>query len=187
MKLTNLKSQANSIAEGNKTIKNLKVSKKQFLTLSTNNIFTKLRTFKENSNKMVSSIKQNVLNDFLLSYDIKAKLLTRVSLQTRAHLSKTNHCSITEYAVPKQVDFSAYRCCLLEDFMQLKQNAHVFALTPSDHDIHQDNSLESIGIITFNKKSYYVYSFTVHSNAKEKDVTTGITPQDLKHGLNSGN
>ena len=56
MKLTNIKAPSDSVA-GNKSLNpNLKAAKKKFLTLSTNNIFTELRTFEENPDKMVYSI-----------------------------------------------------------------------------------------------------------------------------------
>ena len=92
-----------------------------------------------------------------------------------------------EYTTPREVNFMQYRRCLLEDFIELKQKTPVYVVVSSDHPILLDDSLGPVGNISFNKNLFEVYSFQVHSNIKLCNVTVGILPQDLRHGLGADN
>ena len=154
-KLTNLKVTEETQCVGNNTIKNTKQTKKEFVTLKPNAIFSDLRKFENKPQKMISTIERNVFNDFALYYTIKPKKEIRYS--QRNHMKSTK--SIIDYVTPKEVNFAQYQRCVLEDFMELKQNTHIYVVAPSDHPIARDESLDSVGTISFNKIPFKVYSF----------------------------
>ena len=76
---------------------------------------------------------------------------------------------------------------MVEDFMLLKQNVPVIVLVPESHEIHFDKHFTLCGTITFDNNEYYTHRFTVHSNAKIDDVTSGIEVSELLHGIGFGN
>ena len=100
--------------------------------------------FEKKPQNMVSAIEQNILNGFALCYTTKAKIETQILQRNIFNNASNNQYSIMDYKTPKKVDFSQYQRCILEDFMELKQNTHVYVVTLSDYPIACDKKFPSV-------------------------------------------